>query len=60
MHYLSGCLLGLIAITISILVPIGLSAFAVAIFDWIFGTAYFSAPLVGGLALVLFLVRRSS
>ena len=61
---MQGCLATLIAFVISvlvyILVPISVSAVAVTIFDWIFGTAYFSAPVVGIVALIIFITGRMS
>lgn len=47
-----------ISVLIYILVPISISALAVTIYDWIFGTAYFSTPIVGIIALILYIVGR--
>ena len=59
-----GCLATLIMfvviVSIHILVPICVSAASVTIFDWVFGTAYFSAPIVGIVALIIFITGRMS
>lgn len=59
---MQGCLVTLIGFVISVLIyilaPIGVSAIAITIFDWIFGTAYFSAPIVGIVALIFYIAGR--
>jgi hypothetical protein len=49
-----------VIVLIHILVPISVSAATVIIFDWIFGTSYFSAPVVGIVALIIFITGRMS
>ena len=59
---MQGCFATIIVIAITIfmmiLIPISLSAVAVITFDWLFGTAYFSAQVVGIVALIIFIVGR--
>ena len=46
----------ILMVIVSIAFPLAISAIAIGLFDCIFGTAYFTPPIVGGLAVILYAI----
>ena len=56
MHVLLGIILYVFMFALSFAFPLAISAIFIGVFDFIFGTAYFTPPIIGGLAILIYLV----